>query len=259
MYRMVMSFAFTTMTLFKNWIDENVSTVDSVCMHAVEMEVEVQEHRGGCCLGRIIVLALLAILTLVAVLQLEGFLSLNRPVRDGRVLVVEGWLPDYALEEALEAYRAGDYEQLITVGGPLEQGAYLLDYKNLADIAAATLLEMGAPAEQVISLPAPQAPRDRTENAHRAFAEWFSQQELDGPINVVSIGAHARRSRYLMRRVLDGKANVGVISVPPRSYDPDQWYRTSEGFKTVLSETVSYVYVRLFGLTKINAQQHEGE
>ncbi len=54
---------------------------------------------------------------LFLLLQTNAFLSLNRPVKSD-VLVVEGWLPDYALEEAMAIYKREDYKKVITTCNP---------------------------------------------------------------------------------------------------------------------------------------------
>ncbi len=52
--------------------------------------------------------ALFSIILLFLLLQTNVFLSLNRPVK-ADVLVVEGWLPDYALEEAMAIFKQENY------------------------------------------------------------------------------------------------------------------------------------------------------
>jgi hypothetical protein len=49
------------------------------------------------------------------------FLSVNHPVA-ANILVVEGWLPDYALEEAVQEFREKGYEYIVAAGGPMSQG-----------------------------------------------------------------------------------------------------------------------------------------
>jgi hypothetical protein len=39
---------------------------------------------------------------------------------------------------------------------------------------------------------------------------------------------------------------VGIISVPNPDYDVRHWWRYSDGVREVLSESVGYVYARLF-------------
>src|SRR4051812_46132378 len=66
------------------------------------------------------------------------FLAVTEPV-GGEVLAVEGWIPDYALHEALKQFRVGHYARLVTTGGPVPKGMAFTYYGNYARLAAATL------------------------------------------------------------------------------------------------------------------------
>ena len=43
---------------------------------------------------------------------------------------------------------------------------------------------------------------------------------------------------------LGANVAVGVISVPDRGYDPNRWWRYSQGVKTVINEVIGYIYTR---------------
>jgi len=47
------------------------------------------------------------------------FLSPTKRLKDTSVLVIEGWIPDYALKEAVQEFNTHNYQRLITTGGPL--------------------------------------------------------------------------------------------------------------------------------------------
>ena len=42
------------------------------------------------------------------------------------------------------------------------------------------------------------------------------------------------------------RISVGIISVPNPQYDPEHWWRSSEGVRDVLGESVAWVYARFF-------------
>jgi hypothetical protein len=50
---------------------------------------------------------------------LYGFLAQNDRI-EAEVLVVEGWLPTYALDQAYEEYKKHNYKKIITTGGPVD-------------------------------------------------------------------------------------------------------------------------------------------
>jgi hypothetical protein len=52
---------------------------------------------------------------LVCVPNIHSFLAIDCPVR-GRLLVMEGWIPDYAIRGAISEFEKNGYRQLIAVG-----------------------------------------------------------------------------------------------------------------------------------------------
>ena len=95
-----------------------------------------------------LILAMLAALVGVAVLRgAYPFLAVNAPAHDG-ALVAEGWLPDYALEEAMAEFKRHPYEKLYVTGGPIERGGFLSEHKSYAQLGAATLRRLGMRQDQ---------------------------------------------------------------------------------------------------------------
>ena len=65
-------------------------------------------------------------------------------------------------------------------------------------------------------------------------------------LNVATVGAHARRSKLLFEKAFGPTTRVGVVALEDPEYDPMHWWRTSEGVREVLGESIAYVYARLF-------------
>lgn len=190
---------------------------------------------------------LLLVLVAVAVAvtwarTVHPFLAPDAPV-PARLLVVEGWLPDYAIQEAVALYRDGGYEAIAVTGGPLDRGARLSQYATHAEFGAAVAVVLGAPPGAVHAVPAPPVVRDRTRASAAALDEWLrASGQVPASLNLVTLGPHARRSRLLFRRVLGPDTQVGVVAVPDRRYDADRWWASSPGVRTVVGEWMAYVY-----------------
>ena len=162
-----------------------------------------------------------------------GFLAVTRSVPGG-LLVIEGWMPDYAMEAAVAEFRANPYERLMVIGGPLEYGAPLSEYRTFAELGAAVLVRLGLSTNAVQAIPAPQVRQDRTFAAGVALREWLQQHRIaPASVNLISIGPHARRSRLMLQAVLGKQVTVGIIALPSREYDPAHWWSSSAGFRTV--------------------------
>lgn len=189
----------------------------------------------------LIVLISGALLIFQCILSIHPFLAISDPVQ-GDILVVEGWLPDHAMTQALTVFRSGGYRLMATTGEPLVRGAVLSEYGTYADLGAAILRGLGAGSDSVVAVPALYVPMNRTYAAAVALRKWLDETgRHPAGVDVISLGAHARRSRYLFRIALDG-IPVGVIAVPDPSYDSDKWWNTSQGLQTVIEESVGYLY-----------------
>lgn len=108
-------------------------------------------------------LLVLIVLTLAfsATVTIHPFLAGADPV-EAEVLVVEGWMSDYALEEVKVEFEKNHYRKLFVTGGPLESGSHLSEYSSYAHLGAATLIRMGVSASEIQAIPSPSVLRDRT-------------------------------------------------------------------------------------------------
>lgn len=195
---------------------------------------------------KLLLLLILLILFLAFLLQSNRFLSEHMPVNT-KILVVEGWLPDYALEEAMLIYTEGSYTKIITTGGPIALGSYLKEYKDYAHLAKATLIAMGMKDESVIAVPAPEVMRDRTYHSALALQEWMKQNKFEGEaFNLASLGPHSKRSTILFKKAFSqNRIEIGSIAIVPQEYDPQNWYASSAGVRTTINELIAYLYVLL--------------
>lgn len=162
-------------------------------------------------------------------------------------LVVEGWVPNYALEESIAKFRAKPYRLMFTVGGDILNGVNVEEGDNQASYAAKRLAWLGMDPKLVQSVKSPAKYRDRTYASATALRTWVEHQNLAmTSFNLVTIGTHARRSRLLFQEAFAGKARVGIIAVEDREYDPKRWWQYSEGVREVISEGAAYLYAKLF-------------
>ena len=196
--------------------------------------------------GWLLLLIILAGLFWLIVKNVPAFLTVNNPVA-ADLLVVEGWLPDYALERARVEFQKGTYQKLYVTGVPLEKGRPLAEYKTYAELGAATLIASGMNSNQVAAVPAPEVRADRTFSTASTLKALFEKDKIAGrKLNLISIGPHARRSRLLYEKAFGEDWEIGIISVAERAYDPHHWYRSSNGVRNVLDEAIAYFYARFF-------------
>jgi hypothetical protein len=193
-------------------------------------------------------LVLLFAITALIVFTIRGvgsFLAVNDPIDNG-ALVVEGWLPDYALQEAITEFKKGHHSQIFVTGGPLESGAPLSEYKTFAELGAATLVRLGLSTNAVQAVPAPKVRLDRTYASAVALKNWLALHGIaETNFNVISLGSHARRSRLLFEKVMGKDYRIGIIAIDNQDYDAKRWWTSSAGVRTMTDETIAYAYARL--------------
>ncbi len=165
----------------------------------------------------------------------------------GEVLVVEGWIPGYALEQAVVLFKGGEYRRVFTSGGITGDGLSATTKRTVADYGASRLRRLGMTNDSVQPIPCWVERKDRTYNAALAVKQWFQENGVSvRSIDIMTLGPHARRSRLLFQKALGKQVKVGVISVEDRDYDPGHWWRTSEGVREVIGEGIAYVYAKVF-------------
>lgn len=178
--------------------------------------------------------------------NLYGFLAPDKPPHQG-LFVVEGWIHDFALDEAVRMYRTGNYSKIICTGIPIETGSYIQAFKSYPEMTTARLLAMGIDKSDIITAIGEDTKKDRTYVAATALRENLMAYNIsETNIHLVTTGPHGRRSRLLFQKALGKNYNVGVTCLEDSGYDPTHWYAYSQGVRTVLGELIAYTYAKLF-------------
>ena len=205
-----------------------------------------KERWGFSWVGWLLVLVIGCFTAAFLVIRIEPFLAETHRVHTD-TLVVEGWVHEYAIRAAADEFRKGSYQRVFSTGGPVVgNGGYVNDYQTSANVGAALLRKQGLYSDVVEAVPSRVMDRDRTYASAVALGSWFRTHNLNvKAINVVTEGAHARRTRLMFQEALGRNISVGIIAVPNPDYDPRRWFLYSDGVKEVSSEALAYVYGRL--------------
>ena len=140
----------------------------------------------------------LATVLVVFVLESYPFLAITSPVPSDNLLV-EGWMHEYPMREAAAEYAT--IGTFFRTGGPtISKGGYINDYYTTASVGAELLQKAGIPREAIQMVPSHVNGRERTYSSAIALRDWFRDNTPVDTINVVTEGAHARRTRLLYQR-----------------------------------------------------------
>jgi uncharacterized SAM-binding protein YcdF (DUF218 family) len=205
-----------------------------------------KEHTGRkpTWLGRLLIAILTIAILFGITANLYSFLAPNKPPHEG-LFVVEGWIHDFALDEAVRIYRAGNYSKIICTGVPIETGSYIQQFKSYPEMTTARLLELGIDKFEIITSVSEETKKDRTYVAATAMrSHLIAHNIVETNIHLVTTGPHGRRSRLLFQKALGKNYNIGVTCLDDSGYEPDRWYAYSQGVRSVIGELIAYVYAK---------------
>jgi uncharacterized SAM-binding protein YcdF (DUF218 family) len=193
---------------------------------------------------------LLLLITSVAFLflfRIQPFLAPTERV-ETEILVVEGWIHEYAIRTAVEEAKKGSYQHVLATGGPVAgSGGYVNDACTSASVGADRLRKSGLAPEIVQMVPSRVSARDRTYSSAIALRDWFREHDMKiRGFNIVTEDAHARRTRLLYQKAFGGEVQIGIIAVRNPDYDVEHWWRYSEGVREILGESLAYFYAKFF-------------
>jgi hypothetical protein len=182
-----------------------------------------------------------------AITHIAGYLSPIHSVNTD-ILVVEGWLPDYAMPKVLDEFHKGGYKYIVTTGINIPNGAFLAKYPTHAELGREVLINLGLDSTIIFSAPAGEVYKDRTYASAISLKNWFKAQHTrPKSFNLYSLGAHTRRSWHLYKLAFnDWDTEVGVINTPDLTYDAKAWWTSSKGFRTVPTEALGFFFVYFF-------------
>jgi hypothetical protein len=159
------------------------------------------------------------------------------------VLVVEGWLPEYALRAAIHEFKENSYTLLVTSGGPLWEGHHASGFHSYAELASHVLRKMNFDTNQLAAAAGPKVWRQRTFHSAKAVQDYLLASKLAPTgINIMTLGAHGKRTELIYSEIFGDQIPLGIISYPSSEYDQERWWQTSEGTKHVLTEAMAATY-----------------
>lgn len=206
-----------------------------------------RERWGLTLIGKALVLLVFALLLIVFVRNIVPFLSVENTI-DAKIMVVEGYVPDYAYPGIIDIFHEKGYKLIVTAGTSFDQGHYIAGVKTAAGLIRNSLINLGLDSSRVVAVPVPpEVFKDRTWHSALYSYHYIRKHYPEAKrVNIVSTGVHSRRSKVLFDMVYEPEIELGNIVVHQPSVPERGWYKSSRGFKTVVNETISYFYVKFF-------------
>jgi hypothetical protein len=196
--------------------------------------------------GWIFLLAIAFVICLFVGRNIYSFLAPNELI-GARVMVIEGWLAPEELDQAVQTFKKGDYERVVTTGGPILGWPELSIHSNYAKLAADYLAQHGVPRNVIIFVPTPASAQERTFLSAVVLRDTAHQLGITlDAIDLFSSGAHSRRSRLLFQMAFGQKVRIGVLAGRPDDYNPEAWWRSSSGVESIVFQSIGLLWVKCF-------------
>jgi len=195
-----------------------------------------------------VLLLLTVIISYLALKNVAGYLAVTEPIK-GRYLVVEGWVDQEGLDQALQVFYGvnSSYEFLITTGGPDKRLAHIGN-STYAEQSAKYLLSKGFAKQQLIVIPTPESAQARTFLSAVMVRDWVLKNKRSRAvsIDVFTAGVHARRTRLLYETAFHSVADIGIYASVSSDFKLSTWWQTSSGTKLVITELLAYIWTVCF-------------
>ena len=137
--------------------------------------------------------------------------------RGARTLIVEGWLDDDALGEAIAHARSGRYERVVTSGGPIETWREIQPWPTYAERAADYLRRHGVRETPVVAVPAPALAQDRSFLSAVVVRDWARARGFRSTPSTCSRPASTRAARDSSTAWRSAPASMSASSPRRRS------------------------------------------
>ncbi len=194
--------------------------------------------------GWLVILLAFAAVAAVLMTGVYPFLAVTDE-RPGGVLVSEGWGSEAVMTDVLAEFRRNHYERLCVTGVPIEKSSPLAEFHSYAELGARTLIRLGGDPAKIHAVPAEAVKQDRTYASAVALKIWMREHgTAPSVVNILTSGAHARRSRLMFQKAFGDGVAIGIVASPEREFDPRRWWTSSLGFRAVTGEAIAYAYAR---------------
>ena len=163
--------------------------------------------------GHFLKLLVFIILLFIFAKSIHPFLAQTKPI-ESKIIVVEGFIPDFAIEVSKSIFNDGQYELMIITGKKKLKGSYIDEYENDGLHSAATLEKMGFDTTKIKVIAIDEdIQKDRTYATALAVKHWLKKSNNPCSFNVITLGCHARRSHLLFEKAMEKNAAIGIIAI----------------------------------------------
>lgn len=116
-----------------------------------------------------------------------------------------------------------------------EEQSTLNNFNSNAELARNSLISMGIDSSQIIATSGERVIINRTLTSALAFRDWLKTTNISVKgINIISLGAHTRRTWMIYNKILHKRYEIGIISLPDYDYNRSRSYKLIKTIREIL-------------------------
>lgn len=197
-------------------------------------------------LGLVLILVVIVIVGRLLMPLIYKTLYLNNSIIS-KTMVLEGWVPTYALQDVLKHYNDDGYDNLIVTGIPITQYEYASDFNYTSQATIAALKHFGFTDTIYEAANPTNIYKDRTYSTAILTKEVFENHpDWEKSFNIYSMGVHSNRTKVLFEKAFTDDYEIGIIAHSDRTFIGEEWWKSSIGFRNVSNEVLALSYTKLF-------------
>lgn len=115
----------------------------------------------------------------------------------------------------------------------------LNNYNSNAGLARNRMISMGIDSSKIIATAGERVIINRTLTSALAFRDWIKTSKINiRGINIISLGAHTRRTWMIYNKILHKRYEIGIISLPDYDYNQSRLYKLIK----IIREMLGIIY-----------------
>ena len=179
--------------------------------------------------GRLIVAFAVLLLGALVLRDVYPFLAITHRV-NANILVVEGWIHEYAIGAAVKEFQSNPYQRIFTTS---------------ASVGADLLKKCGLSKGRLQMVPSRVMGCDRTYGPAVALRNWFRDHSMGvSSIDVVrKIYKRAALACFFKKR-LKKTYRLQSSPIPNMDYPLKRWWDYDQGLKNAVSESAAYLHAK---------------
>ena len=190
---------------------------------------------------------------------LAQFLNVNKPIDDGEVLIVEGWINSKLLVNVKEEFEKRHYKYILVSEMDNDSGSMTTrnqndqTYNNVFRITN-ELITLGINTSKIRVVTCHTTIIHKTFSMAQSARNWLRTNDPTvRRINICTGWSHGRKSWCAYQRIFGSAFCIGILTYPQSQKPVEKWWLSRGGrFRSQLFSLTGYIYSALWPISLLD-------